>query len=74
LRERRAAGDREGALAAISDEMIDAIDIVGDAVHVRAAVDAYVDAGVDVPVLMPLPWGDDRLAVIRSTMEAVAQP
>ena len=31
---------------------------------------AYVDAGVDVPILMPLPWGDDRMAVIHETLEA----
>lgn len=72
VRERHAARDREGALAAISDRMIDAIDIVGDAAHVRASVQAYVDAGVDVPVVMPLPWGEDRLGTVRATMEAVA--
>jgi len=72
LRARHEARDREGALAAISDRMIDAIDIVGDATHIRRAVAEYVDAGVDVPVLMPLPWGPDRLAVIRATMEAAA--
>ncbi len=74
LRARHAERDREGALAAISEEMIDAIDIVGDADHVRRAVEAYVAAGVDVPVLMPLPWGADRLQVIRDTMAAVADP
>jgi probable F420-dependent oxidoreductase len=70
LRERHEARDRAGALAAISDAMIDAIDIVGDATHIHRSVQAYVDAGVDVPVLMPLPWGPDRLGVIRETMEA----
>ena len=29
--------------------MVDAIDVMGDADHVRATVRAYVDAGVDVP-------------------------
>lgn len=72
LRARHEARDRDGALAAISDRMIDAIDIVGDADHIRRSVAAYIDAGVDVPVLMPLPWGPDRLGVIRATMEAVA--
>jgi len=71
LRARHAERDRDGALAAISEEMIDAIDIVGDASHVHAAVQSYVDAGVDVPVIMPLPWGDDRRAVVRDTMRAV---
>jgi len=72
VRAAHAAGDRAGALAGISDRMIDAIDIVGDAAHVRSAFDAYVAAGVDHPILMPLPWGPDRASVIRSTIEAVA--
>jgi hypothetical protein len=42
--------------------MVDAIDVMGDADTVQATMQAYVDAGVDVPVLMPLPWGTDRRA------------
>jgi probable F420-dependent oxidoreductase len=72
IRERHAAGDRDGALAAVSDRMCDAIDVLGDADVVRGAVRAYVAAGVDVPVLMPLPWGGERRAVITATMEAAA--
>ena len=72
IRERHAARDREGALAAVSERMIDAIDIVGDAAHVRSAVRAYLDAGVDDAVLMPLPWGPDRVQVIDDTLVAVA--
>ena len=37
--------------------MVDAIDVMGDADTVHATMRAYADAGVDVPVLMPLPWG-----------------
>ena len=66
------AGDRSAAEAAMSDEMIDAINICGDAETVASAVDAYEDAGVDEAVIMPLPWGEDRLGTIRLTMEAVA--
>ena len=72
IRECHAAGDRGAAIAAVSDRFVDAIDVMGDAAHVRATVEDYVAAGVDVPVLMPLPWGPDRLAVIRDTMEAAA--
>ena len=72
IRERHQAGDREGALAAVSDKMCDAIDIVGNADTVSSAVRAYMDAGVDVPVLMPLPWGGDRRQVLADTMEVVA--
>lgn len=72
IRERHAAGDREGALAAVSDRMCDAIDVVGDDALVRRTMRAYVDAGVDVPVLMPLPWGGERTEVVAATMEAAA--
>ena len=72
IRERHAAGDRDGALAAVSDRMCDAIDVLGDADLVRDAFRAYIAAGVDVPVLMPLPWGGDRRQVITDTMQAAA--
>ena len=65
IRERHAAGDRDGALAAVSRRMVDAIDVMGDEDTVQATMRAYVDAGVDVPVLMPLPWGADRRGVGR---------
>lgn len=72
VRERHQAGDRDGALAAVSDRMCDAIDVLGGADAVRDMIRAYVDAGVDVPVLMPLPWGGDRRQVLADTMEAAA--
>ncbi|MEX0767426.1 MAG: LLM class F420-dependent oxidoreductase [Microthrixaceae bacterium] len=62
--------DREAAIEAISDRMVDAIDICGSAETVTSAVQQYRDAGVDVPVIMPMPWGDDRIEVIRNTLRA----
>ena len=73
IRARFAAGDKEGALAAVSDRMCDEIDITGDADHVRDSVRAYTAAGVDVPVLMPLPWGEDRRQTVWDTMAAAAE-
>ena len=70
VREAHARRDREAALAAVSEEMVDGIDIMGDAEVVAAGMRAYVDAGVDHPVLMPLPWGPDRAAVVAETMAA----
>jgi probable F420-dependent oxidoreductase len=72
IRDRHQAGDRDGALAAVSERMCDAIDVVGDAATVAGALRAYVAAGVDVPVLMPLPWGGERQQVIADTMAAAA--
>ncbi len=70
LRERHAAKDRDGATQAISEAMIQAIDFIGAAQEVTDFVRGYVDAGVEHPVLMPMPWGDDRRAVAQHTMEA----
>lgn len=72
VRAAHAAGDRAAALDAISPAMIDAIDICGDAATITGAVAAYRDAGVDVPVVMPLPWGPDRRGVIDATLAAAA--
>jgi probable F420-dependent oxidoreductase len=70
IRERFAAGDRDGAVAAVSDRMVDAIDVMGDADVVHGTMQSYVDAGVEVPVLMPLPWGPDRRAAADATIRA----
>ncbi|WP_216592262.1 LLM class F420-dependent oxidoreductase [Verrucosispora sioxanthis] len=50
-----AAGDRRVALAAIPDEVVDALILHGSPEQCRAQVNRYVDAGVDVPVLALLP-------------------
>jgi len=70
IRDRAAVKDRDGAIAAVSDRMIADIDTVGDAATVRQTVENYVAAGVDVPVLMPLPWGENRWASLEDTMRA----
>jgi probable F420-dependent oxidoreductase len=70
IRGRFTDGDRAGAVAAVSDRMVDAIDVMGDADTVHATMRAYADAGVDVPVLMPLPWGADRRASADATIRA----
>ena len=72
LRARHAEQDRDGAVAAISDRMIQAIDFIGSETEVAAFVRSYIDAGIEHPVLMPMPWGEDRFAVTRNTMVAAA--
>jgi probable F420-dependent oxidoreductase len=72
VRARHAAKDRAGALAAVSKEMIDGIDFIGSADDVHARVGAYVDAGVEVPIVFPLPWGPDRRKVVADTLRAAA--
>jgi hypothetical protein len=70
LRSAHAARDREGSVAAIGDKMLDAIQIMGDHDHVRRGVQEYVDNGVEVPIVFPCPWGEDRAATVRNTMLA----
>ena len=62
--------DRDAQMAAISDRMIDEIDTIGDETRLGAALDAYRSAGVDDPIVMPLPWGEDRRQVLFDTIEA----
>ena len=70
LREKQQARDREGAVAAVSERMIQAIDFIGSESGVTSFVRSYMDAGVEHPVLMPMPWGEDRRAVTEATMQA----
>ena len=74
LREKQKIKDREGALSAISERMIQAIDFIGTKSEVRAFIDSYAKAGVDHPVLMPMPWGEDREKVALETMQAAMSP
>ncbi len=64
--------DRDAALEAVSDDMIQAIDFCGSAEEVARFVEAYRVAGVDIPILMPMPWGDDRAEVVSDTIRAAA--
>jgi probable F420-dependent oxidoreductase len=72
FREAWAAKDRDRALAAIGDRWVDEVQIMGDDAHVRAAVKAYVDNGVALPIVFALPWGEDRRATVSATLQAVA--
>jgi alkanesulfonate monooxygenase SsuD/methylene tetrahydromethanopterin reductase-like flavin-dependent oxidoreductase (luciferase family) len=70
VRAKHEARERDAAVAAVSDEWVDGVQIMGDAAHVQRAVRAYVDAGVETPIVFPLPWGEDRAAVVEATLDA----
>jgi alkanesulfonate monooxygenase SsuD/methylene tetrahydromethanopterin reductase-like flavin-dependent oxidoreductase (luciferase family) len=74
IRAAHQAGDREGALAAVSDEMVDAINVVGDQALVTATISAYRQAGVDVPVVFPLTWGAAGQGALYSTLQTAMAP
>ena len=70
VRAHHEARERDAAVAAVSDAWVDGVQIMGDAAHVRRSVQAYVDAGVQTPIVFPLPWADDRTAVVEATLDA----
>lgn len=61
-------GDRAATRRALSDEVIDAIAVIGDADSCRTAIRDSIDAGVHTHVLVPL--GEDPDAV-RTTLAAL---
>jgi probable F420-dependent oxidoreductase len=54
IRERFAKGDRAGVAAAVSDELCEAMAVIGNADKVRARVRAYAEQGIDVCVINPI--------------------
>ena len=66
VREAFAARDREGSAAAMTDEFIDSVTILGSPDECREKLAAFVEAGVTTPILAPL-------AVSPRASEAVFQ-
>lgn len=67
------AGDRRGALAALSDETVDALVATGNAERCRRLLDEFVAAGVQTPLLYFVPvaagfeeQGRESLAMLRA--------
>ncbi|GAA3789212.1 LLM class F420-dependent oxidoreductase [Sphaerisporangium flaviroseum] len=58
MHEAWAAGDRQAALKALPDEVVDALIVHGDAATCRARIRQYVDNGLTTPVLAPIPGGE----------------
>jgi probable F420-dependent oxidoreductase len=60
-----AAGDRKGALAAIPDELVDALIVHGSPEACREHIARYQENGITTPALAILPFGLDQRQAIR---------
>lgn len=58
-------GDRQGALAAIPDSLVDELVVHGPPEKCREHIQRYIDAGVTTPALAPLPFGYDMEQAVR---------
>jgi probable F420-dependent oxidoreductase len=66
MHEAWAAGDRAGANAAIPDRVVDDLVVHGSVDHCRERIAAYVEAGLDTPVIGLLPTGVDPAEMVRA--------
>ncbi len=64
-----AKDNRAAAVAAISDEMADAMCLIGSAPRCRERLQAFCEAGVQLPILVPNPVKEDFDSAIRKTLE-----
>src|SRR5213080_145263 len=63
------ARDRARNVAAVTDDMVDRLAIIGTPEHCRERLAAFVEAGVPTPMIQPFPFDE---AAIWRTFEALA--
>lgn len=68
--EKWTAGDRQAALDAITDEVVDALTISGPAAACKERIESFRDAGLDTPVLMLL--SQKGPAAVEAAIDAMA--
>lgn len=69
------SGERDGAAAAVTDEMLESLYLFGGAEDVSAGIDRFREAGIKTPVLFPLSVAGDpaeRLDRVKKTIEVLA--
>jgi len=70
-----AAGERDGATEAFSDELLDATFLLGDAGASKRRIQEFRDAGITTPVLMPVSVAgtvEERAERVRVLVDALA--
>lgn len=69
------AGDRDGAGARVTDQMVERLFLPTGAEAARARIEEFRSAGVETPVLMPLSFAgspEERTERVTATVEALA--
>jgi alkanesulfonate monooxygenase SsuD/methylene tetrahydromethanopterin reductase-like flavin-dependent oxidoreductase (luciferase family) len=72
VREAFAAKDRKATAAAMTDEFIDSVAILGSAEECREKIAAFVAAGVTTPIVSPLAAGPDAAAAAYAALAPVS--
>ncbi|MBI3303983.1 MAG: LLM class flavin-dependent oxidoreductase [Deltaproteobacteria bacterium] len=65
-----ARGDREGAVACVSDRLMDAVCLVGPVARCKEQLAAFREAGVDYPILGPQAVQEDAISAGRRLIDA----
>ena len=66
------SGDQRAAIAAVSDDMIDATSIAGPPEYCREKLEAYRQSGIDLPIISPFARGPGAKATFEDSIRACA--
>ncbi|MEA2557318.1 MAG: hypothetical protein QOG88_856 [Actinomycetota bacterium] len=67
-----AAAHAVGHAEGVPEALVRVVALLDDATVARSRLAAYRDAGLDLPVVYPVPAGSDPLASVRMTLDALA--
>ncbi|MGI9523015.1 MAG: LLM class flavin-dependent oxidoreductase, partial [Hyphomicrobiaceae bacterium] len=67
-----ARGDRDAAVHAVTDEMVDATSIAGTPDYCQERLEEYRKSGIDLPIISPFARGPDAKALFKATIRACA--
>jgi probable F420-dependent oxidoreductase len=65
------SGDRDGAAASVTDEMLESLYIFGDAETCKKRIQLFRDAGIKTPVIMPISVEGDPAVRLEKTRSIV---
>ncbi|MFE9421451.1 LLM class F420-dependent oxidoreductase [Kitasatospora sp. NPDC006697] len=72
IQQRYLAGDKPGAAAAVPQELIDAVSLLGGTERIADRMRAYADAGVTTLTLAPSGWTlEERITALRTGVAAL---